>query len=225
MFGKEQPLSDREKWLWLIEHAAYKDTEVSINRNRVILKRGQLSYSIRYLSKAWLVSERSVRTFLLHAKKWQAIDTQNDTGQLVITICNYSQYQNSDTQNDTAPDEKTTSPRHRTDTNKKEDINKYKINNNIPPISPVEGEKPKRLPRGQHFSVWLENQKRIDPDISLEACPDDFYDVAEKLEKKDVVIREWAKFHDYWIAKTGEKSIKSDWLATWRNWLRSEYNG
>jgi len=31
---------------------------------------------------------------------------------------------------------------------------------------------------------------------------------------------EHAKFTDYWIAQPGAKGRKSDWTATWRNWIR-----
>ena len=29
-------------------------------------------------------------------------------------------------------------------------------------------------------------------------------------------------FRDYWQSVTGQKAIKRDWLATWRNWIRNE---
>jgi hypothetical protein len=32
--------------------------------------------------------------------------------------------------------------------------------------------------------------------------------------------RETAKFVDYWLAATGQNSIKSNWVAAWRNWMR-----
>jgi hypothetical protein len=126
MFGKEQPFSDREKWLWLIENASFKDAIVSINRNPIKLKRGQLSYSRRYLANAWSVSERNVRTFLEHAKKWQAIELENDQGQMVITICNYLQYQDNRPQNDQPLTRKTTRDRPEGDPNKKQVINNDK---------------------------------------------------------------------------------------------------
>lgn len=31
---------------------------------------------------------------------------------------------------------------------------------------------------------------------------------------------ELAKFRDYWTAQPGQKGVKADWTATWRNWLR-----
>lgn len=30
------------------------------------------------------------------------------------------------------------------------------------------------------------------------------------------------RFRDYWIAQAGQKGVKADWDATWRNWVRSE---
>lgn len=32
--------------------------------------------------------------------------------------------------------------------------------------------------------------------------------------------KEWAKFHDYWIGKSGANATKANWQATWRNWIR-----
>lgn len=32
--------------------------------------------------------------------------------------------------------------------------------------------------------------------------------------------REHAAFVDYWIAQPGQKGVKADWPATWRNWMR-----
>lgn len=29
-------------------------------------------------------------------------------------------------------------------------------------------------------------------------------------------------FRDYWVAKPGQSGVKTDWLATWRNWVRKE---
>jgi hypothetical protein len=32
--------------------------------------------------------------------------------------------------------------------------------------------------------------------------------------------REWLKFSDYWRSQPGQKGVKLDWEATWRNWIR-----
>jgi len=34
------------------------------------------------------------------------------------------------------------------------------------------------------------------------------------------VRREAEKFRDWWIAQPGQKAVKVDWQATWRNWIR-----
>lgn len=31
---------------------------------------------------------------------------------------------------------------------------------------------------------------------------------------------ELEKFRDYWAAQPGQKGVKTDWPATWRNWVR-----
>lgn len=33
-------------------------------------------------------------------------------------------------------------------------------------------------------------------------------------------IAELEKFRDYWAALPGQKGVKTDWPATWRNWVR-----
>ncbi len=38
----------------------------------------------------------------------------------------------------------------------------------------------------------------------------------------DHVRRVAEKFRDHWIGKAGKDGRKSDWLATWRNWVRNE---
>ncbi len=34
--------------------------------------------------------------------------------------------------------------------------------------------------------------------------------------------RTFARFRDHWIAQPGQKGVKTDWFATWRNWLRRD---
>jgi uncharacterized protein YdaU (DUF1376 family) len=41
-------------------------------------------------------------------------------------------------------------------------------------------------------------------------------------ERPDLNIRQTAEqFKDYWIAQPGQKGVKLDWPATWRNWVRN----
>jgi hypothetical protein len=54
--------------------------------------------------------------------------------------------------------------------------------------------------------------------------PDDFEPDAdyarEALSDLDVEA-EFARFRDYWRGKSGSGGAKSDWQATWRNWIRT----
>jgi len=41
-------------------------------------------------------------------------------------------------------------------------------------------------------------------------------------ERPDIDVRQVAEqFKDYWVAQAGQKGVKLDWDATWRNWVRN----
>ena len=43
-----------------------------------------------------------------------------------------------------------------------------------------------------------------------------------KQERPDLDVRQVAEqFKDYWVAQAGQKGVKLDWDATWRNWVRN----
>ena len=44
-----------------------------------------------------------------------------------------------------------------------------------------------------------------------------------KAERPDLELRKvLMEFRDYWIAQPGQKGVKLDWNATWRNWVRNQ---
>lgn len=58
--------------------------------------------------------------------------------------------------------------------------------------------------------------------LQLLALPDDWKAWAIK-ERPDLnADTTWQTFRDYWVAIPGQKGCKSDWLATWRNWVRNQ---
>lgn len=68
--------------------------------------------------------------------------------------------------------------------------------------------------------------KKIGRRLADDWKPDKQYWEAAQLIKPDMT-QEWFvqvahKFKDYWIAKAGKEANKTDWLATWRNWIRRE---
>ncbi len=93
-----------DAWLWLIENAAWKECRVKSGKKIITLQRGQLCYSIRFLAEKWGWSPAKVQRFLDALKTDTMIDTVTDTFQMVITICNYSKYQDINQSTDTLTD-------------------------------------------------------------------------------------------------------------------------
>lgn len=80
-------------WCWMLYEAGYKRHQISISGTPVWLERGQLSCSIRFMAKRCNMSIQQVRSFLECLKTNTMINIENNTGQNIITICNYSHYQ------------------------------------------------------------------------------------------------------------------------------------
>ena len=55
--------------------------------------------------------------------------------------------------------------------------------------------------------------------LAYTSIPDDWKTWASEEGHKNP-DREFSVFRDYWIAKPGHGGVKTDWLATWRNWIR-----
>lgn len=61
---------------------------------------------------------------------------------------------------------------------------------------------------------------RLAPDWSL---PADWKAWAEQERPELDILEQAARFADHWHAKAGKDARKSDWLATWRNWIRGAF--
>ena len=83
-------------WIWILCEAKYKPTRhrpVAGKSFAIDLERGQLSHSRRFIANALGLSEQRVRTFLNRLKIEGMILVEINQGQMVITICNYDDYQ------------------------------------------------------------------------------------------------------------------------------------
>ena len=98
---KQEPFTEREAWVWLIGEAQWKNNRKRINGQIIELNRGQLSHSIRFLAIRWDWSISRVNRFLKRLKIETMIETENETGQNIITICNYENYQDFNKYRDT----------------------------------------------------------------------------------------------------------------------------
>jgi len=101
-FFKNEPFTEREAWIWLVGAAVWSPHRIRTPHGMTTLERGQLSFSIRFLSKKWQWTKSRVETFLKRLKSETMIKTANRTGQNTITICEYETYQNFEKYNRTA---------------------------------------------------------------------------------------------------------------------------
>lgn len=98
--------SRADAWVWLIERAAWKPAKVRIKGQTVQIERGELSFSVRFMAEAWGWSKSRVDRFLADLRSETMIETRSKIGtsaghnagqgQSIITICNYSKYQDRD---------------------------------------------------------------------------------------------------------------------------------
>lgn len=65
---------------------------------------------------------------------------------------------------------------------------------------------------------------RLLADWGLELEDGKWAETTYKLTPSMVMNLE-AQFRDYWIAQPGQKGVKLDWPATWRNWVRRSQEG
>lgn len=52
--------------------------------------------------------------------------------------------------------------------------------------------------------------------------PPEWADFCEHERPELVARKVFDEFKDYWIAQPGQKGVKTDWDATWRNWVRRQ---
>lgn len=91
---KDEPCSQREAWVWLLENAAWKSCQRrDAQKVLVQVERGQFHTSIRNLASAWQWSRGRVERFLNDLKTSHMVSHETGHGGLLITICNYDKYQ------------------------------------------------------------------------------------------------------------------------------------
>lgn len=129
-------------WMWLVMKAAWKPTPYDIAGKIVTIERGQVCVSRSQLSKAWGMSPSGVERFLTRLKTEQMIEQATGQGRSIITICNYSKYQDISDDAGQATGQATGQPSdsHRTT---KEQGNKGTRDTNVSQDASASPEKPK----------------------------------------------------------------------------------
>ncbi|CAO3453260.1 hypothetical protein [Azospirillum argentinense] len=223
-----EPFSRRDAWVWLIETANYAEGRWSAGGRTIVLKRGQLCRPLRKIAEAWQWDEAKVRRFLSRLKADAMILCETDAKMTLISICNYDEYQSLADDERRKDDATATHHRRNGDAHKKEgNENKEGEESRALPgdalpdlaeqgvVTPPANDNPHepakqtkrgtRVPDGDLPEEWAiaANHAREKHNMPL-------------LTKRVLDLR-WASFQDYWRGVTGERGLKADWLATWRN--------
>jgi uncharacterized protein YdaU (DUF1376 family) len=87
------------------------------------------------------------------------------------------------------------------------------------PSPPYEPPNANQEPRTNNHKP--QNNKTRSTRFDLQELPDEWFDFCRN-ERQDIDPRKtFETFRDYWIAQPGSKGLKTDWFATWRNWVRT----
>lgn len=186
---------------WLVTKASWRDVQVRYKERAITLRRGQLAVSYRDMATKLDRNRQWVDRFMARLTLAGIIETDSGTGVTVVTIRNYDVYQRPW---DTAGTPGETPPGQDRDTTGTQNNEGNKWN---------EGNKEKKdIARGTRLPTdWV--------------LPDEWREFAkaEKGWSDHDVSAEANEFRDYWVALGGAKGVKTDWLATWRNWVRRSY--
>jgi uncharacterized phage protein (TIGR02220 family) len=136
---QKKPFSQGQAWIDLIMKANHQDRKIPVDGEFVTIKRGQLLTSIRILGERWGWSRTKVVRFLFCLESDLMLIKKSDTKKTLITIINYSVYQDKQ-------DTEVTPKRHQKDTTV------------TPPDTNKKGKKGKE---GKEKRIYTVNAKKI----------------------------------------------------------------
>lgn len=112
-------------WCWMLAEAAFQERDVEVRGRVITLRRGQICHSVRFMAQAWGWDKAAVSRFIDRLKTETMIEADTETGQLVITICNYEKFQGEasscETQNETPNETPARQQRDSSETNYKKE--------------------------------------------------------------------------------------------------------
>lgn len=190
----EKPFDRGRAWIDLLMMVNHTDAKTLIDGVLVEVKRGQRITSIRKLSDRWGWSTTKTTKFLTMLETDGMIEQKKDTKKTVVTIVNYSFYQDSEK-------EKVTQKRHRSNTEVTQKNTNNKENNDNNENNDIGG-KPVRHKYGEYKKVLLTDEQ-------LQKLKSEFSDWEERIQRLD----------DY-IASTGK--AYQNHFATIRNWAKDD---
>lgn len=194
-------------WVWMLGEARWKQNKIMVSGKPVILERGQLSCSLRFMAKRLDMSVKGIRTFLDRLESDTMIDTDKGTGQTIITICNYEIYQDFEEYRAQQRAQQRAQEGHSKGTGGAQ--TRTPETPETPEIKKAIAKKPSRI-----SPDWKPNDENIQYAVDKGFSNGQLQNVAEG-------------FKDHWIAATGKGATALDWDAKWRTWVRNDikFNG
>lgn len=191
-WNERRTFSKAEAWIDLIQRAAWKEHKRVVDMQIIVLRRGEFLGSLRFLADAWgWGSAGKVKRFLALLEKTGRISEQRtEQSGTVYLVINYDAYQSKPT-DDGTPDG----------------------------TDAEQGRNSDGTPTEQREAVKAGKAGKSSPERARKRVPPHW----EPTDKHRFIARErgvdfdfeLAQFRDYEFAKG-----KSDWDATFRNWLR-----
>lgn len=197
-FFDDEPMSEREAWMWMIARAQWKDGRHKVGKDMYGVPRGTFMTTLRELqSKFMWRSDTKVRNFLKRLENEGMIERttvgSRNAPKTHVTVCNYNEYQASERT-------KNVPETHRERTkNAVKNKGTREQGKRDTVVSPKNGT---RLPDTWFLSASLGQWS------------------TQEGATEEMIRREAEKFKDYWKGVAGAKGRKADWDATWRNWIR-----
>lgn len=188
-------------FIWMLMRARWKDSTYSLGGKTVDLKRGQLVISLGSMEAEWGMTKKKIRGFMARLEMDTVVVTAKGTAGTIVTICNYDEYQGEDESEGTPEGTGEGTPRaHRGHTTEeREERKKDSEGADAPSKQRKAGRLPSNWQLPNSWGQWAVSQGLSAEKVRLEA----------------------EKFRDYWIAKSGKDATKTNWEATWRNWIRN----
>ena len=182
---------------WMIVRAAWQPVRVHYKGRPIYLKRGELALSLRDAARHLERSIGWIQRLLNRFRIESLIDTRTDSGVLVITICNYSKYQDRPSKTDSPTDSPTDSK-----LSQSRFTEQQREQESPPIVPPLEGGDGKRQ--------FLPNDWKPPPVAEL---PPKARGCAAQWSS-EAYEREAEAFACYWQS---EHKMKTDWVKTWAN--------
>lgn len=204
---KKEPFTEREAWIWMLMEASYEARQVRVLHNVVELERGQFASAIRFMADRFQWKKDKVARFLKRLVKYCMIETATETGETVVSICNYDVYQSFDLYRETA---NTTDPRQTRD---RPATNYNKIQ--TPDLTKKDRNK-------REDSKDAKRGKRLTEDWQPNAKDRQYAEAANWSANE--ISNDAENFIEYYTNGKGRAETSPNWSRRWQTWVRKNFS-